>query len=122
MKNKILFLSIISVIFILTWHCGAENPFAPDTPGPDEIWFQNGAVTPRTLTVTSGTRVTWFNKDTDTHAVDSGTPMNPTGEFQSNNLDQGETFPHTFSTAGTFRYYCSIHQNRSAETGTVIVQ
>jgi len=120
--NRILFFFLASVMIILTWQCGAENPFAPETHGPNEIWFQNGAVTPRTLTVSRGTRVTWFNKDTDPHAVDSGTPMNPTGEFQSNNLDQGDTFSNTFSTAGTFRYYCLIHQNRSAETGTVTVQ
>ncbi len=60
---------------------------------------------PQTFTVSVGTTVTWLNKDTMTHTVTS----NDTGLFGSALLTTGNTFSHTFSTAGTYYYHCDPH-------------
>ena len=66
---------------------------------------------PTTLTVPTGTTVTWKNADSTLHTVTSGSAES--GEsgtvFDSSYMAAGKTFPWTFSTAGTFDYYCTLH-------------
>ncbi len=73
-----------------------------------------------TSTITVGTTVNWVWVG-GTHNVESGAcpPCNPAGQFSSGNPQSGGTFQHTFTTAGTFPYYCIVHDQ--AMTGTVIV-
>lgn len=51
--------------------------------------------------------------DTLPHTVTSGTTDgrsgNPDGDFDSGNMDTGDTFEFTFDTEGTFPYYCTPH-------------
>jgi plastocyanin len=70
--------------------------------------------TPPSVSVSVGDSVTWENTTDATHTVtsDDGT------ELDSGSVTDGKTFKHTFSTAGTFSYHCSIHPYM---TGTVIV-
>jgi plastocyanin len=70
--------------------------------------------TPATVTIAVGGTVTWTNNGPSTHTVTADD-----GSFDSGNLSQGKTFSHTFQTAGTFTYHCSIHPFMTA---TVIVQ
>ena len=107
-------------ILLLLSACG-ESPTEPDMRGPNEIWFQNSQVVPSTLVVTAGTRVVWRNRTDESHGVDSGTFMNPTGQFALDNIAPNTSDSHVFSTAGTFKYYCSLHQTRQSEEGTIIV-
>ncbi len=64
-----------------------------------------------TLTTSKGTTVTWTNGDSTLHTVTSGSPDagKPGTEFDSSYLAAGKTFQHTFNTAGTFDYYCTLH-------------
>jgi plastocyanin len=57
------------------------------------------------VTLASGGKVTWINKDTTSHTVTS----NQTGLFDSGTFGVGATWSYTFKTAGTHRYYCTIH-------------
>jgi amicyanin len=66
-----------------------------------------------TLTVKAGTTVTWTNRDDDAHTVTS-----VANTFRSPGLDTGETFSYTFTRAGTFEYFCSLHP---LMTGKVVV-
>jgi amicyanin len=66
-----------------------------------------------TVTVKAGTTVTWINHDDDTHTVTS-----TVNTFRSPGLDTDETFSYTFTTPGTYEYYCSLHP---LMTGKVIV-
>jgi amicyanin len=66
-----------------------------------------------TVTVKAGTTVTWINHDDDTHTVTSSVDT-----FRSPGLDTDETFSYTFTTPGTYEYYCSLHP---LMTGKVIV-
>ena len=75
------------------------------------------AFKPDTLTVETGTTVTWTQEDAGTHTVTSGTIEQggggvtemPDGKFASGDLATNETFEHTFDDAGTFAYFCEIH-------------
>ncbi len=82
-------------------------------PGTNEVWMQNYAFVPSTITVSSGTTVTWTNKDGVDHTVTSDT-----GLFDSGNITGNSTFSHTFNTPGTYAYHCTIH---TYMTGKVIV-
>jgi len=75
-----------------------------------------GAYDPPTVTVQAGQTVTWNNQDTTAipHTVTSDG-----GTFDSGTLNQGKTFSHTYTTAGTFPYHCTIHPQMH---GTVVVQ
>jgi plastocyanin len=66
---------------------------------------------PETLTVSTGTIVTWTNGDSTLHTVTSGSAEsgNSGTEFDSSYLAAGKTFQHQFGTAGTFDYYCTLH-------------
>ena len=56
------------------------------------------------------------------HTVTSGEVAGnvgePDGTFDSGNMATGDTFSHTFDTAGDFPYYCTPHPWM---TGTVTV-
>ena len=70
------------------------------------------------LDVTKGTTVTWTNKDGTTHTVSSGTPPTTDGKFDGQ-VAAGGTFSFTFNDAGTFKYFCAIHNTM---TGTITVK
>ena len=74
---------------------------------------------PGEVTIGVGESVTWRNDSTAAHTVTSGNPENgPDGLFDSSLLLGGDTFSHTFTEAGEYQYFCSIHPWM---TGTVIV-
>jgi plastocyanin len=66
---------------------------------------------PPSLTVSKGTTVTWKNADSTLHTVTSGTAEGGQSGtvFDSSYLAAGKTFQWTFSNAGTFDYYCTLH-------------
>jgi len=79
-----------------------------------EVKIDNFSFGPATLTVPVGTTVTWTNRDDIPHTV-----VSTDGVFKSKVLDTDEKFSFTFSKAGSFPYFCSIHPKM---TGKVIVQ
>ena len=87
-------------------------PVAP-TNGSTAVEARDFAFNPATLTVPSGSKVTWTNNDTTAHTVTFDDASSDSGP-----LDPLSTFDHTFATAGTFSYHCSIH---SFMHGTVTV-
>ena len=102
------------------------TPGAPSaTPSPASgtvtVSMRNNAYSPNSITVRVGTRVTWANNETAQipHTVTSGTPSAPSAAFDSGTLNPGQTFQFTFSTPGTFAYFCRIHG--AAMTGTLTV-
>jgi plastocyanin len=73
------------------------------------------AFTPKTITVPVGTTVRWTNNGNAPHTV---TSTSSPKAFDSGTLNSGDTFQHTFTTAGQFPYRCNIHPSM---TGMVIV-
>jgi plastocyanin len=79
------------------------------TPGVDEVWIQGMAFDPSTITITTGTTITWTNNDAIGHSVTSDT-----GIFDSGIINASGTFSYTFDTAGTFTYHCKVHPTMTA--------
>lgn len=113
-------LALFAVTALLLIRCGTENPLQPSR-GDDEVWIQASGFDPTELTVTSGTTVTWTNKDATGHDVTSGTPGNVSSDFNSSplTLNQGETHSASFSKKGRFPYFCTRHRSK---VGTIVVQ
>ena len=81
-----------------------------------EVKIDNFSFGPAAMTVSLGTTVTWTNRDDIPHTVVS---TDDAKTFKSKVLDTDEKFSFTFSKAGTYPYFCSIHPKM---TGKVIVQ
>lgn len=56
------------------------------------------------IEVAVGTTVTWTNQDGVSHTVTAGDRSTDSGTFT-----QGQTYSLTFTQAGTFAYFCSVH-------------
>ena len=95
---------------------GAGTVTAGAQPKPEtmEVKIDNFTFGPGELTVMVGTTITWTNRDDIPHTVVSTDKV-----FKSKVLDTDEKFSFTFSSPGTFPYFCSIHPKM---TGTVVVQ
>ena len=92
---------------------------------------QGGALTytPAHLTINVGDTVRWVWASSG-HSVVSGTDGNADNQFCSPSntgcdnpplSSKGTTFEHTFTQAGTFPYYCSVHFSLGM-TGTITAQ
>src|SRR5690606_21106898 len=93
---------------------GTPDGGATSTPETGStVTIDNFALSPTTLTVGAGTTVTWVNNDTAAHTVTADD-----GSFDSGNLAPGDSFTHTFDSAGSFSYHCNYHPNMVA---TVVV-
>ena len=94
----------------------AANVTASAQPKPAtmDVKIDNFTFGPPELTVMAGTTITWTNRDDIPHTV-----VNMDKVFKSKVLDTDEKFSFTFSTPGTFTYFCSIHPKM---TGKVVVQ
>lgn len=79
-----------------------------------EVKIDNFSFGPAEITVPIGATVTWTNRDDIPHTVVSTDKV-----FKSKVLDTDEKFSYTFSNAGTYPYFCSIHPKM---TGKVVVQ
>jgi plastocyanin len=81
---------------------------APGSSNPSATEF----FTPKEISVTKGSTVTWTNDDTTIHTVVEGTAQGGSGEtpaFDSSIIAPKGTWDNTFDTAGEFDYYCSLH-------------
>jgi plastocyanin len=107
---------------VLAVGCATTISRGPVPGGPAITITMSFSFDPQQLSVDRGMTVTWRNTDTrehtTTHTVTSGTPGNPSGKFDQR-IEGGKTFAFTFADAGTFEYFCSIHQSMR---GTVLVR
>jgi plastocyanin len=87
---------------------------APADPS-GTISIDNFTFTPATLTVKAGTTVTWTNQDDIPHAIASAT----NAFAKSKALDTDDTFSFTFTTPGTYKYFCYLHPRM---VGSIVVE
>jgi len=99
------FVAGVAIAFLL----GATPALAADVT----VKIGNFTFGPQDVKVKAGTTVTWTNEDDIPHTVVS--PNN----FRSKVLDTDQTYSFTFTTPGTFKYFCSLHPHM---TGTVVVE
>jgi plastocyanin len=74
---------------------------------------ESNSYSPNPLEVEAGQTATWVNDDSSIHTVTS-----TDGTFESDILQRGEIFNHTFDRQGEYPYYCDLHP---AMVGTVSV-
>jgi len=81
----------------------------------NRIEIKDFAFNPQTLTVKSGEKVTWINKDDEPHTV-----VSVEKQFKkSTALDTDQEFTITAGAPGTYTYFCSVHPKM---TGTIVVE
>jgi plastocyanin len=104
------------MIAMLLLFAGSPSVKANDQPPAANaaVNIDNFVFGPQTITVPVGATVTWTNKDDIPH-----TSVSTEGVFKSKVLDTDEKFSYTFTKAGTYPYYCTIHPKM---TGKVVVQ
>jgi plastocyanin len=78
------------------------------------VMIDNFTFSPKELTVAVGTTVKWVNHDDIPHTV-----VNADKLFRSKALDTDDAFSYTFTSAGTFDYFCGLHPHM---VGKVIVK
>ena len=70
---------------------------------------------PKTITVKSGEKITWINRDEEPHTV-----VSVEKQFKkSSALDTDQEFTITAGAPGTYTYFCSVHPKM---TGTIVVE
>ncbi len=77
------------------------------------VHIDNFMFEPAQLTVKVGQTVTWTNRDDIPHTVVCA------GKFRSKTMDTDGTFSFTFTSAGEYKYFCSLHPHM---TGAVKVE
>jgi len=83
---------------------------APVMAGADvTVKIDNFTFEPETLTVKAGTTVTWTNQDDIPHTVVASGRA-----FKSKALDTDDKFSFTFTTPGSYEYFCSLHPHMKA--------
>lgn len=83
-------------------------PAAGAAATTNAVTIQGFAFSPASIQVGLGTTVIWTNTDGTTHTVSSGKPGTKDGKFDQLVNDKA-TFTFTFSQAGVYEYFCSIH-------------
>jgi plastocyanin len=111
MRNK-LWMAVAIVLIALGIGRGTRANAAPaGAPSSSEaaVKIDNFSFSPATITVPVGTTVRWTNHDDIPHTVVADDKT-----FKSKALDTDEQFTYTFTKAGTYSYFCSIHPKMTA--------
>jgi plastocyanin len=81
----------------------------------NRIEIKDFAFNPQTITVKSGEKVTWINRDEEPHTI-----VSVEKQFKkSTALDTDQEFTITAGAPGTYEYFCSVHPKM---TGTIVVE
>ena len=117
MRKSVCIVGLLATVMVATLLLSAGSPGSSANtaePASAEVKVDNFSFGPATLTVAVGTTVTWTNRDDIPHTIVSTDKV-----FKSKVLDTDEKFSFTFSKAGTYPYFCSVHPKM---TGSVVVQ
>jgi plastocyanin len=79
------------------------------------VSIDNFSFAPQTLTVKAGTTVTWTNRDDIPHGIGSSN----NAFKRSAALDTDDSFSFTFTTPGTYQYFCYLHPHM---VGSIVVE
>lgn len=114
--NRSSILRIAAAVLVLSASVllGSQNQQPQNAPNQAEVAIDNFSFAPSTITVSPGTTVRWTNRDDVPHTV-----VNVDKVFRSKALDTDDAFSYTFTKAGTYDYFCSLHPKM---TGKVVVR
>jgi plastocyanin len=103
-----------TVLAIAVFAPATAFPAASAQAADAEVQIDQFAFAPQRVTVKAGTTVTWINDDDIPHTVASSSKS-----FKSKPLDTKDKFSFTFTTPGTYEYFCSLHPHM---TGAIVVE
>ena len=100
-------------------------PPAPAGAATRSVSIPNRSFSPQTISIAVGDTVRWTNNSGDQHTVTATSESTSLGEsfdsspncgslLFSDCLRPGRSFSHTFTTHGTFTYYCRRHGSDAA--------
>ena len=98
---------LFAIAAAVSLHLGTAH--AEDT----KVTIDNFTFATAALTVKVGDTVTWTNHDDIPHTVVSA------GKFRSKAMDTDDSYSFTFTAAGDYKYFCSLHPHM---TGTIKVE
>jgi plastocyanin len=104
--------TLLAAAVIPTW---TQTASAQNAAPAGAVSIDNFTFTPQSLKVKAGTTVTWNNKDDIPHGIASS----DNAFKKSKALDTDDSFSYTFTTPGTFQYFCYIHPHM---VGTIVVE
>jgi plastocyanin len=100
--------------FSLSALAGEMKDTGSSGAGQSKIEIKDFAFNPQTITVKSGEKITWINRDEEPHTV-----VSVEKQFKkSAALDTDQEFTVVVGAPGTYSYYCSVHPKM---TGTIVV-
>jgi plastocyanin len=109
---------LFAISFFSLVHFGfgqADKEPAANGANKNRIVIKDFHFTPQTLTVKSGEKITWINRDEEPHTV-----VSVEKQFKkSTALDTDQEFTITAGPPGTYTYFCSVHPKM---TGTIVVE
>jgi plastocyanin len=114
-KNIATLLCGISFLNLSLFALAGEMKDTDITSRRNKIEIKDFAFNPQTLTVKSGEKVTWINRDEEPHTI-----VSVEKQFKkSTALDTDQEFTITAAAPGTYNYFCSVHPKM---TGTIVVE
>ena len=139
MRHAVVFLIFLMLTTALAVGCGSDptpTPAPESTPTPEPaatptaegVSEDGGATEPgatvtseiadltlEDLTIKAGTTVVWKNLDSVPHTATSGASPAADGDWGTDVLGRDQSAEGiTFTEAGTFAYFCTIHPNMTA--------
>jgi len=116
-KNKLV--ALLCGITVLTLPLVARaneiKDAGDEAGGKAQIEIKDFHFNPQTLTVKSGEKITWVNRDEEPHTV-----VSVEKQFKkSPPLDTDQEFAIIAGEPGTYTYFCSVHPKM---TGTIVVE
>jgi len=114
-KRTILLAGLVAGALLIascTNSSGDETTTTVDGPagGESEVSIENFTFGPDDITVSVGDTITWTNDESGV----AHTTTSDDGLWDSDLLNPGDSFELTFTEAGTFTYFCSIHPSMIA--------
>ena len=114
MKTRsFLFISAVVAVTFLIASCYKSKSSYNSAQGDSKITITNSAYSPASLTIASGSTVTWTNSDSTSHTVTT-----EDGSINSGDIAPGSSYSKTFMTAGTYNYHDA---HNTAVMGVVVV-
>jgi len=112
-------LLVATAISVVSLACATSSSSTSNEGEPPAIaatvHIKDGKFDPRELDIEVGGSVMWINDDVATHDL----KFMPPNKLYSGVMKAGGAWIHTFTSAGTYDYYCDFHNTMK---GSVVVR
>jgi plastocyanin len=106
---------VVGTLIVVSASGAHKHPMAMAKHPTRKVLIQDFRFEPAHITIKRGTKVRWINKDSTAHTATA----NKKRSFDSGRLGKGQSYTHTFKSAGKKPYHCEIHPDMM---GSVVVK